>query len=130
MTPEKIKQITDKVKTWCLVGFTYFDKNVQQYTCEFRNGENCECHRIYQKALDEYANTVYNVMSARPQGVYGKDEFIAILTQKDYDELYGDLDYKTITNYGGNRVYIEQFLPDKSEPHPLNPHPERDHDGW
>ena len=53
LTEDEIKVITDKVKTPCLVGIRYFEKGVQQATCKFINGEYCQCHATYEKAIIE-----------------------------------------------------------------------------
>jgi len=51
LTDEEIKKVTDKAKTWCLVGHTRFEEDVQQFTCRFMNGINCQCHREYLEAI-------------------------------------------------------------------------------
>lgn len=51
LNDNEIKQITDKVKSPCLVGRVAFEESVQQYTCKRYNGKNCECHRNYEQAL-------------------------------------------------------------------------------
>lgn len=56
MKASKIKLITDAVKSPCLVGITAFEEDVQQFTCNRFNGENCECHRNYKIALRDKQN--------------------------------------------------------------------------
>ncbi len=53
MKSDKIKLITGAVKTPCLVGRTAFEEDVQQFTCKRFNGDNCECHKNYIKALEK-----------------------------------------------------------------------------
>jgi len=71
---------------------------------------------------------VYNIFSSKDQGVFKKDELIGSVNEDIYKTLFGGLPYDTVTNYGSNRVYILPKI--LSEPHSLNPHPERDDDGW
>ena len=59
MTPEKIKEITDKVKTPCLVGAVFFDRTLQQNVC-LVNSDKCQCKQAYEKALSEAGVPVVN----------------------------------------------------------------------
>lgn len=47
---KQIREITNKAKTWCLVGMTGFDEDVQQQTCHFFN-KYCSCRQKYLSAL-------------------------------------------------------------------------------
>ena len=60
MTKEKIKEITDKAKTPCLIGMVAFDKDVQQFTYKSFNGDKCACYRDYKAALEKYTVNVIN----------------------------------------------------------------------
>lgn len=73
---------------------------------------------------------IYKIYSAKDQGVFKKGELIGTLTEDIFNSMFIGCEYDKITTYGSNRVYLTREDEYKSEPHSLNPHPEKDHDGW
>ncbi len=58
---QSIKDITNKVKSPCLVGYKRFNESVQQFTCNHINGNNCECYLNYLSVLkNKFIKKKYN----------------------------------------------------------------------